>query len=116
MIEGNTIRFGYGDISVGADATNNIISFNEVKNSLECGETTPKHLERTGNSISIQINDFDEYYEFYRSLNEIEKRNLLRFTFKDYVFDFSQYNEKSIIVIKKYLEMAVASIILYTAV
>ena len=117
MIEGNVIKFGYGDISVGADVFTSIIRFRQVLNPLECGDTRySMELDFTDNNVSIQINDFNEYYELSKSLNEVEKRNLLQFTFKDYIFDFSNYNEKSIIVVKRYLEMAVVRLLQFTAV
>ena len=115
MIEGNILRFGHGDISITADIITNTINFKQISTQLECGTVSPKDINYTDNIINIRINDFDEYYEFYKCLREVNKRNITQFTFKDYVFNFNNYNEKSIIVIEKYLNKASLTIILSEA-
>ena len=112
MIEENILRFGYSDISVRADIMTNTISFKQITTELECDTISSKDVNYTDNIINIRINDFDEYYEFYKCLKEVNKRNITQFTFKDYVFNFNNYNEKSIIVIEKNLTKAALTIIL----
>lgn len=97
----NIIKFGYGDICVGADACGRAMIFQRFKSPINCGDTVNlESVELIGKEIVIKINAKD-YREFNELLLKVETKKLDKFVFKDYIFDFTNYNEKSIEVCKE---------------
>lgn len=105
MIEGNRLKFGYGDIAVGADGLTQRISFRQFKPPAECGEQVSDEVEYIGDEIVLEFS-YEDYCEFNKYLKQISNKEIIEFIFKEYIFDFSNYNEKSINVCKKHLNNA----------
>lgn len=95
MIEGNRIKFGYGDISVGANQINRTITFQQFKPAEKCGNEVPESVEFIGDEINLQIN-YADYIEFSNNLKLVQCKEIYEFSFKDYIFDFTNWNETSI--------------------
>lgn len=114
MIEGNVFKFGYGDICVGADSTGQI-SFQQFKPPACCGEYLyGKDIEFIGEKIIIKLS-FEESNILYKYLKEVECQKITQFTFKDYIFDFTNYNKESIAVCKRKVQEAVRLLIMCIA-
>lgn len=105
MINGNILKFGYGDISVGSDGLKQRISFQQFKPPGECGGYVPEGVKYIGEEIVLQIS-YDEYHEFNEQLKSVLSKEIFTFNFKGYVFDFTNYNEESVKVCKKRLDSA----------
>lgn len=100
MIIDNKIMFGYGDIAVGA--TVDIITFQQFKPPAECGNHVNDNVEFIGEQIILYISH-EEYHELNKYLSSVSNKDISVFTFKDYIFDFSNYNKESVIVVKRKL-------------
>lgn len=102
MIKGKRLCFGYGDIGVG----HNIFSliFQNMRPPQELGTeiTDDINVEYIGEEIRIRIIDFKEVAEFKELLEKVKETKT--FKYKGYIFDFSNYHEKSIEVVKKHLK------------
>ena len=105
MIDGNVLKFGYGDIAVNCNSLIQAITFQQFKPPQECGENIPKDAEYIGDIIILDFS-YDEYNKFNQLLQIVQDRNISKFTFKGYEFNFENYNEKSVKVCKKYLQRA----------
>ena len=101
MIKDKTIYFGYGTVSVGASGYT--ISFTtikppqeigmEIKNKLSNGE-----VQEIGTTINLTL-EYAEAEALKSMLDSISETNT-SFVFKDYTFDFTNYNPKSVEVVK----------------
>lgn len=98
MIKGNVIYFGFGTIAVGASVGK--ISFTHVSPAIGVGA----EYER-GKVENLQVLEFYPSYEDYKYLLEsafrvegLENRQII---YKDYVFDFNNYEPKSLDVFVK---------------
>lgn len=107
MIEGNRLKFGYGDIAVGANGLTQTISFRQFKPPAECGDQVSEEVEYIGNEIVLEFS-YESYCEFNKYLKQISNKEITEFLFKGYIFDFTNYNEKSIDVCKKHLGIAIS--------
>lgn len=114
MIDGNILKFGYGDIAVGSDGFAQIISFQQFKPPAECGCNVTEDVEYIGEEIALQIS-YDEYREFNEQLKSVLSKEISTFNFKGYIFDFTNYNEESVKVCKKRSEIAMYSYFLCMA-
>ena len=107
MIENNRIKFGYGSVSVGCNPLDRVIIFQQIEPPKKCGELVhPGDASFIGVSVRIRI-DYDDYLEFMKLLNHIEDNHITVFTFKDYIFDFTNYNAESIKVCRKHATGAI---------
>lgn len=96
--EKNIIHFGYGDIAVSHMA--NTLSITPFKPPQEVGsEVNMAAVDITGPTIRFSFNSLKEIKTFKDSLNLINSTNH-SFAFKDYIFDFTQYDEKSKMVLE----------------
>lgn len=95
MIEGNVLKFGYGDISVSSDGLTQIINFQQFKPPGKCGDDVSNDVEYIGDKITLKIS-YKEYCEFYNNLQRILSKEISSFNFKEYVFNFTNFNEKSV--------------------
>lgn len=94
MIKCKTLYFGYGDIGVGSNSLMQTILFVNIKPPQECGEVIPKEVIKDidfGDKIIINLDDYD-LYNLFCSVNE----NNRIIKYKDYIFDFTNYNNGSI--------------------
>ena len=107
MINGNVLKFGYGDIATSHTITQKIC-FRQFKPPQKCGVKLNDvididKLEWIGEWIFIDIS-YDEYLELLNKLDLVYKKEIVEFSFKGYVFDFSNYNKESIKVYKNHLK------------
>lgn len=100
MINGKRLKFGYGDISVGAIPTRREIFFQQFKPPATCGDNVSPDVEWIGEQIFIEI-DYEDYKKLGKLLDKVETRKISKFTFKKYIFDFTNYNEKSVEVCRQ---------------
>ena len=56
MINGNRLKFGYGDIAVGSDGLTQRISFQQFKPPAKCGGNVPEDVEYIGEEVVLQMN------------------------------------------------------------
>ena len=108
MINGNRLKFGYGDICVRSDGLTQRISFQQFKPPAECGGNVPEDVEYIGEEVILQIS-YEEYCEFNKQLKSVLSNSISTFSFKGYIFDFTNYNEESVNVCKKHSESAMYS-------
>ena len=97
MIKGNILEFGYGDVAVSSNGTG-YIKFTNIKPPLECGTRITSGMSiEYGDSITIYE---DEILEFYNLVETVNIDNTV-VEYKGYTLDFSNYNEKSVKIVKK---------------
>lgn len=92
MIKGKVIKFGYGDVGVGSSKFGSFISLTNIKPPQKVGDALLKkdNIEY-GEQIKISICDY-KLYELFKTVNE----NNRIIKYKEYTFDFSNYNSKSV--------------------
>ena len=105
MINGNRLKFGYGDICVKSDALTQKMSFQQFKPPAKCGDMISGDVEYIGNEIVFEIS-YEDYCEFGKYLEQVSNKETVEFYFKGYMFDFTNFNEESINVCKKHLNSA----------
>ena len=101
MIKGNTLYFGYGDIAVGSNSWNYspIVTFTNMKPPCKCGETITEKMKEEINfyeEIKIEVED----YELYNLLCNVDKDNRI-INYKEYTFDFTNYNQERVRLCKE---------------
>jgi len=100
MIKGDNIYFGHGTIAVGADAycltLSTIRPPQEVGSSLEGVEV--EYLEKI--SIHMEYNDCIVLQKLLSNVSD--QNNIVKF--KDYVFNFEEFNSKSVDVLNKHIK------------
>lgn len=108
MIDGKRFKFGYGDVCVGATPSTRQIHFQQIKPPIEVGADAMKHnVEWIGERILIKVS-YEDYQDLCKLLSRVKSREISEFTFKDYIFDFTNYNEKSVEVCKEKLSEAMS--------
>lgn len=119
-IENKILKFGYGDIAVGFDSFNYSVIFTEFEPDKEPGysltqedKETLNFKEETRTEIIIlsRVDDysFTKYNQFEYFLKKVMMRDIDCFDFEGYTFDFSNYNEKSVLVCLSDLQRSVAN-------
>ena len=98
MIKDKTIYFGYGTVSVGASGYT--ISFTTIKPPQEIGMKllSSEEVQEVGTPINLTL-EYAEAEALKSLLDSISEINT-SFVFKDYTFDFTNYNPKSVEVVK----------------
>lgn len=114
MIDGNVLKFGYGDIAVGSSALSNIITFQQFKPVGKCGDKVSKNVEYIGEEIVIKIS-YNDHWEFIKPLNKVANNEISIFEFKGYIFDFTNRNIDSVIVCKEHIDNAMLTCLLAMA-
>lgn len=112
MIDGNRIKFGYGSVAVGCDPLTQMVTFKQIKPPCECGSIVEEGngVEYIGEIIKIHL-DISSYSFLMRKLSDIDSKKVTVFEHDGYLFDFSNYNCKSVNVLREkarnaiYLEM-----------
>ena len=105
MINGNRLKFGYGDIAVGSDRLTQRMSFASFKPPAKCGDQISDDVEYIGDEIILKFS-YEDYCEFSKYLEQVSDKEITDFIFKGYIFDFANFNEESIKVCKKHLNGA----------
>ena len=108
MIEGNILKFGYGDIAVKSGPYVDAIRFTQFKPPAECGDDLKgKAIEYIGEPVEIKFNSYKECIEFSKLMDSVLNKNIELFTFKDYIFDFTNYNELSVKACKGAIDIVI---------
>lgn len=108
MIKDNIIKFGYGDVAVGSCGMG-YVSFTNIKPPLECGHSITRDMGiEYGLSIEIYEDKNWELYELIKTVNE--SNNIVKY--KGYTLDFTNYNQKSVDVVRKYARNTVNTLAL----
>lgn len=105
MIEEKRLKFGYGDICVGSDILAQRMSFQQFKPSAKCGDKVSNDVEFIGDKIVLEFS-YEDYCEFIKNHKQIIRLETTEFLFKEYIFDFTKFNEESIKICKKHLNNA----------
>lgn len=98
MIKGNVIEFGYGDVVVGVNQMEGCIIITNIKPLLECGTKFKKGEIDIEYGLSVKIYE-DNIHDIYDIICTVNKENRI-VKYKDWIFDFSNYNEESVRVMK----------------
>lgn len=107
MIIGDVLKFGYDDIGVNFGCQT--ISFQQFKSLAICGSNVSyDDAEWVGEEINIRIS-YEDYCELNKALVKVLDKELKSFAFKGYTFDFTNFNEESVKVCKKALDIAIIS-------
>lgn len=114
-----TFYFGYGDIIVNNSTLG--LKFIECEPPVEVGMQLTKELEKelgvkfTSDWVTIPIKYYEEAKEFEKLLDELDGRDKFQFYFKDYLFNFSIWNPKSIESIKRHLNIVRSNLLMCCA-
>lgn len=114
MIEGKTIKFGYGDIIVSSRACSASLVFTYVKPPFEIGYSLTEedyHNSELLDSIEIKFLDLNKASKFKSLLDNIDEKNTI-IEFDNYIFDFSNYNKESVNVVKRGHERLITSLLM----
>lgn len=117
-VENKILKFGYGDIAVGS--SNICLSFRGFKPPVEVGTQMTdefifkNNIEHTTNWIHFYFTSLEELFQFEHLINNVCKESPT-FTFKDYVFDFSNYNYESAMCIINHLNVVKTNMLLVLA-
>lgn len=101
MIKDQTIYFGYG--TVGTRAFCYTLSFHSIKPPQEIGtelysKIANGEVKELGTIVEFTL-EYDELKALKSLLDSVSEANT-SFMFKDYTFDFSNYNPKSVEAVK----------------
>ncbi len=103
-IEKKTIYFGYGDVQTGSGASL-MLTFTGFKPPMEVGtEIIDQVIEYITEPIKLKFTSIEELMGFKKLVDEIDGETNTYFQYRDYVFDFSNYNPKSIEIILKHIK------------
>lgn len=97
MIIDNRICFGYGDIATGVSFSSLTLTY--FKPPQEIGSKVSINAEVLAPTINIHLS-YDECNELLVQLDLITKENCT-IEIKDYILDFSNFNQGSVDVVKK---------------
>lgn len=112
--KGKVLKFGYGDIGVGADSINFQITFQQFKPPSKCGTYTTGKEKYVGKKICITLT-YQTYCELMEHLERVKSKEITKFIFKGYTFDFTNYDKESIRVCQRQARATMARIILSMA-
>ena len=110
MIKDNRIVFGYGSVSVGGFF--NSLVFQEIEPELEIGANVNEHVNRgeakfVGLPRTIAFQTYKECKDFDKLLSTVDGENVTEIEYDGLILDFENYNEKSIEVVKKHLDVVI---------
>jgi len=102
MIDGTTLKFGYGDIAVG----NRVYAetFRWFKPAQEVGTSITTEVEWLSEEVRMEFSSLDEISAFKRLLIGVTNKDIYEFSYKGLHFDFTNYNQKSAIMVLKHLK------------
>lgn len=103
MIIDNRIIAGYGTLAVGGYSNTNMLTIRHIQPPKEIGTDIVDEFEEL-QTISVLI-DCKSYFELKRALEEVSAEQPI-FNFGGWIFDFGQFNEKSVEVFRKQLDHA----------
>ena len=99
-LDSKTLHFGYGDICVGFDLFN--LTFREFEPPVEVGTwiKDKSKVNWLSEKFSIPIIQYEEAEQLIELLDSMDGKNNFKFEFKDWTFNFSNWNPKCIEVLK----------------
>jgi hypothetical protein len=106
MIEGKILKFGYGDIAVQNKFTNmRLVPFKPpVEIGTSCHDLFDNgDIVQVGEAVVIKFDTLNDFTELKEKLRSVRNTTIKVFEFKGYIFDFSNYNEKSVEVVDSVL-------------
>lgn len=114
-LDNKTLYFGYGDICVGFDLFN--LTFREFEPPIEVGTWFKDESEVNWLSerFSIPIIRYEEAQQLIKLLDSMDGKDNFKFDFKGWTFNFSNWNPKSVEVIKKYVSCIRSNLLLTLA-
>ena len=98
MIKGNTIYFGYGDVVVGCNELIGCMIFTNIKPPQKIGSTVKNNEVEIGEKILVYEDNCYDLLKVFQTVNENNK--IVKY--KEYTFDFSNYNKESVKVCLRY--------------
>lgn len=106
------VYLGYGDVTIFTKPFS--IEFMEMKYVREPGTNLPNLIAigKIRKTVVIKFNNLREVQHFIKLVKEIDETNFTSFEYYDYIFDFSNYNIKSIEAILKYLNLIEAQFVI----
>lgn len=102
--------FGNGNIVLGVDPFGNIYAY-ETADSKKCGTNAVDFDLSKCVHHRILVDSIVDCTTLQKKMSDIENRICDSFDFKGYTFDFTNYNEESVAVVRQTIEK---SMILYT--
>lgn len=101
MIKGNTIYFGYGDIAV-VGTYNGYLTLQWFEPPTEVGSSlTGKEINWLSEEIKLKVT-----FKDLMNTNNINKESGKQIIIDGYTFDFSNYNSKSVEVVRNHMQNA----------
>lgn len=103
-VDNKILYFGYGDIRV-SNKNSLGICFKEFVPPVEVGTVLTDEfiyengIEFTTDWQTLYLTNFKELCELEQLLKQVEMQDILKFTFKDFTFDFTNYNKKSVEIV-----------------
>lgn len=111
MIKGNVIKFGYGDVLVGSNPMLDVFTVTNIKPPQEIG-TLINRIEgdmiEYGETIEIKV---DCSFDLYRIIKSVDENNKI-VKYKEWIFDFTNFNQLSVDLVLKHAMRAVNFMIL----
>ena len=113
MIEGNTLKFGYGDIATGSFA--DILTFRPFNPPQKVGtDVRDGNVEWSGNRIVIQLG-YDDALQLLVYLRQVSNGERSTFEFANYIFDFSHFDAESVAILISYARRVLDGHVAYMA-
>lgn len=106
MIDNKVIEFGYGTILVGANKMMRRLILKYIQPPKSIGQLTDEDVEDIVILEEITFDYQDDMKDFLEALGEISRDNPIE-EFRGYTFDFSNYNEKSVEIVKEGVRNAI---------
>ena len=97
MVDGNTIKFGYGTVCVGSNYQGEV-TFRSIQPPQKVGSSLPylsKEITYFNDLIAISM--LKHYQELKEKLQELDGPAVI--TIGEYILDFSNFNRKSVDVV-----------------
>lgn len=115
MIEGNIIKFGYGTAILHGDSFTRVLTIKYMKPPKEVGtQLLPETYEEMELIEKLTFQYSKDMKDLLRDLDSINETNN-KIDFRGYTFDFSNYNPKSVEVLKEHLKSVIRGFILALA-
>lgn len=106
MSNNHKLVFGNGNIVLGIDPFGNIHTY-ETADSKKCGANAEDlDVSKCIHHI-IYIDSIADCTTLQKKMSDIENRICNSFDFKGYTFDFTNYNKKSVAVVRQTIEKSV---------
>jgi hypothetical protein len=96
MIDGNILKFGYGSILVSSNPSRNELEFIEIKPPVEIGSNPSEGSFEKGKVVGFYY--ASDLWTLIKRLETVDEINNT-IKFRGYIFDFTNYNDKSITVV-----------------